>query len=110
MMHKEFHVLSSDGTSSYRVIFAYDGNNLRVKCDCKAGSMGQACRHKESLLFGDDSVLVEKEDLSGVLSWVLASPVQQAISNLREAEIRAKAAHAVEKSAKKILADMLNGK
>lgn len=109
-MRKGFHVRSSDGVSSYAVMFEYDGSGLQVKCDCKAGMLGQMCRHKERLILGDGSVLSVADDLSDVLRWVAASPVQQAIDAVREAESKTRAAQIAEKSAKKALANLLFGK
>lgn len=109
-MRKELRVASSDGLSSYAVVFAWDGSNLSVTCDCKAGSLGQGCRHKEGLINGDRSLLLGDEDIGDILGWIETSAVGRAALRLREAEVAVKSAQAEVKSAKKALADLVNPK
>jgi len=103
------HVLrakSSDGTSSYLVEFNWDGRSLEVLCDCRAGILGQHCRHKEGLIRGDQSLLSDSLDgpaLGEIVGWVKLSEVGTASIQLRNAEQRLKAAQVDVKAAKKSL-------
>lgn len=108
MMRKEFRVASSNGMSSYAVVFIRNGDQLYVTCDCKAGALGQACRHKEGLINGDRGLLRVDEDMSEVLKWVQESQVGRAAERLRDAEAGIKIAQTAVKSAKKELADLVN--
>lgn len=97
---------SSDGTSSYSVEFNWDGNRLEVICDCRAGMLGQHCRHKDGLMRGDHSLLLDSSVgpvLDEVVSWVRLSPVGTASTQLRGAEEKLKAAQVAVKAAKKSL-------
>lgn len=100
MTTKEFSVYSSDGAATYTVVFEWNGKDLNVVCDCKAGTMGDWCRHKNGLLNGDEAILVAKENLTDVLQWVKASPVHVAMSDIQAAEIQQKEAEASLKKAK----------
>ncbi len=105
-MRNVLRVKSSDGTSSYSVEFNWDGHRLEVLCDCRAGVLGQHCRHKEGLIHGDHSLLSDSSDgpaLDEVVGWVRLSPVGTASTQLREAEERFKAAQVDAKAAKKSL-------
>lgn len=99
-------VKSSDGTSSYSVEFNWDGMQLKVSCDCRAGALGQHCRHKDGLLRGDPTLLADSIDrdwLLEIVNWVCQSPVGVALQRMREAEDRLAVAQASAKAAKKSL-------
>jgi len=105
-MRRVLKAKSSDGTSSYSVEFNWDGNRLEVICDCRAGVLGQHCRHKEGLIRGDHSLLSDSSDgpvLNEVVSWVRLSPVGTASTQLKDAEEKLKAAQVAVKAAKKSL-------
>lgn len=105
-MRRVLRAKSSDGTSSYLVEFKWDERRLEVLCDCRAGVLGQHCRHKEGLIRGDRSLLWDSSDdpvLNEVVSWVRLSPVGTASTQLRDAEATHKAAQVAVKVAKKSL-------
>jgi hypothetical protein len=97
---KTFSVHSSDGATIYTVIVEWNGKDLNVACNCKAGALGDWCRHKNYLLNGCETILAVKEDLTDVLQWVRASPVYAAMSDIQAAEIQQKEAEASLKKAK----------
>ena len=72
---REYRVRSSDGQSSYVVGFWWDGEHLYVKCSCRAGIVGQGCRHKDAILAGDTSVLFEDADIREIAEWIERSAV-----------------------------------
>lgn len=100
MTTKEFSVCSSDGLSAYLVVVKWNGNELSVACDCKAGSLGDWCRHKNDLLNGEEAILAVKDNLTDVLQWVKASPVYAAMSDIHIAESQQKDAEVLLKKAK----------
>lgn len=103
MTTKKFSVFSSDGVSVYTVVIERNGNDLFVACDCKAGSLGEWCRHKGRLLNGDEAILAVKDDLTEVLEWVRISPVQAAISHIQDLENQQREADALLRKTKKHL-------
>ncbi|TXH15825.1 MAG: hypothetical protein E6R00_06890 [Gammaproteobacteria bacterium] len=100
MTTKEFSVSSSDGSSAYTVVVKWNGHELFVACDCKAGSIGDWCRHKNGLLNGEEAILAVKDNLTDVLQWVNASPVHAAMSDIHIAESQQKDAEVLLKKAK----------
>ena len=112
-MIREIQVASSDGASSYLVVFEWNGKDLSVTCNCRAGYLGQACRHKEGLLLGNRLLLPNPKDesiLVEILRWVDESPVRNALSNICKAEAELQTAQAAAKAAKKALVVLLNPK
>lgn len=100
MTINEFSVYSSDGKSTYKVVVEWNRKDLFLTCDCKAGSLGDWCRHKSGLLNGEDHILTTKGNLTDVLQWVKESPVYAAISEIHVAENQQKEAEALLKRAK----------
>jgi hypothetical protein len=115
MTAKEFSVYSSDGVSAYTVIVEWNGKDLSVACGCKAGLLGDWCRHKSSLLNGDETILATKDNLTDVLQWIKASPVYAAMSDIhvaenqqREVEALLKKAKGKVQAAKQVAANLVN--
>lgn len=100
MTTKEFSVYSSDGVSAYTVVVEWNGKDFSVACDCKAGSLGGWCRHKSSLLNGEEAILATKDSLVDLLQWIKASPINAAMSDIHEAEKQQREVEALLKKAK----------
>lgn len=100
MPTKKFRALNSEGVSAYTVIVEWNGKDLYVACDCKAGSLGDWCRHKSGVLNGEESILADGDTLTDVLTWVSLSSVSTAIARIREAENQRSDAEASLKKAK----------
>jgi hypothetical protein len=94
---------SSNGKDTYRVDFLFDGNKMSVHCSCPAGRFHKFCKHKMSLLKGNDFYLADendRENLKFVASWVQKSAyldliikASKAQSALDEAEANLRAVH-----------------
>ena len=69
--------LSSTG-ESYPVEFSDESGNLRVFCNCQAGSFQQMCKHKIALLKGDRSMLFD-QTLEKLLDKLLSSSAYSAL-------------------------------
>jgi len=54
-------VISSSG-EPYNVHFEFSDNKFTAFCNCQAGIYGKLCKHKTSLLAGDQSLLFDKTD------------------------------------------------
>ena len=60
-------VRSSSGgsyTVTFGLTFTLRGEELAIKCSCKAGQMGQGCKHVHGLILGDESTLYDPADKS----------------------------------------------
>ncbi len=88
-MEKTLLALSSDGVSSYKVVFRLEKGKCMVECTCPASAVGRFCRHKLGLLAGDDKVLwspKQKPELEELQLWIRDSRVPKLIAQLKEAE------------------------
>jgi hypothetical protein len=60
----------------YLVSFTLKDGLLRIKCDCKAGSFMQGCKHKFAFLKNDSSILFDPEEMPDFIKaveWIKAS-------------------------------------
>lgn len=95
----------------YVVIFSRsDNNNLTGSCTCKAGMVGQYCKHRFALLDGDVTNMVgdNHAEVALLAEWLPGSDVASAIASCKEAETLVVAAQAELSRRKKILARALN--
>jgi hypothetical protein len=53
---------SSDG-GFYELFFSFEQTAVSAKCNCRAGIFGKLCKHKLTLLSGDDSLLHDKSNI-----------------------------------------------
>lgn len=111
MEKKTFSVVSSDGSNNYHVNFELGIEGLKIWCDCKAGVLGQNCKHKDSLVDGSASLLVDRDqasELGEVARWVRESKVGQArdliLISEDELEQLQKKVKALKKSFSKLIA------
>ena len=88
-MEKTLFALSSDGVTSYRVVFRHEDGKVLIDCNCPAGEMGKLCRHKLSLLAGDNRMLSDQKkqpDLEEVQHWLKDTRIPKLLSELRKTE------------------------
>ena len=81
---------SSQPELPYCVNFTIDEGKLRVNCSCHAGTYGQLCKHKTSLVQGDESMLhdiSQKELLVEIISTIKDSPVFEEYLKLYDKKI-----------------------
>ncbi len=72
----------------YQVTFRKEGNNLTAHCTCRAGEVGQYCKHRFNLMAGDSTHLVSNnlDDITVLASLLSGSDVEQALRNVQIAE------------------------
>lgn len=82
-----FHVKGSSA-EPYEVTFIKDGSSLTAICTCPAGTYGNYCKHRISILDGkSDSICSDNADQAAtVVGWLPGTDVEAALSELRAAE------------------------
>ena len=72
----------------YEVIFIKDGDSLTAVCDCPAGTFGNVCKHRTSILEGKfDAITSDNADQAPkVVEWLAGTDVEAALTELRQAE------------------------
>ena len=94
----------------YNVIFQNDDSVLSATCTCQAGTMGQVCKHRLSILEGSASGIVSgnESEIATVISWLPGSKLALAMSSLAEAEAELEKAKKRVASSKKQLASAMH--
>jgi len=105
---REFLVQGSEPLP-YKVLFKKSGEKLNATCTCRAGQMGQLCKHRLSILNGDKSAVVSEntDQVAEVTSWLEGSNVAEAISEVVSLEAEKKRIEGKLKIAKKLVAKAL---
>lgn len=72
----------------YEVTFIKDGDSLTAICTCPAGTYGNVCKHRVSILDGKDKGISSDnaEKVSTVVEWLAGTDVDEALRELRAAE------------------------
>ena len=72
----------------YEVIFIKDGDSLTAICNCPAGTYGNVCKHRVSILDGSTQSLSSdnSDDVATVVTWLVGSDVEAALIELRAVE------------------------
>lgn len=101
----QFYVQGS-AAEPYEVTFIKGSRKLTALCTCKAGSYGNVCKHRISILEGQRQAIVagEESDVITVGEWLAGTDVERALLNVQEAQNRVSDAQAALKAAKKLLA------
>lgn len=78
------------GSSSepYELTFIKDGDSLTALCSCPAGTFGNLCKHRVSILDGQtESVSSDyASKVSTVTDWLVGTDVEAALTQLRDAQ------------------------
>jgi hypothetical protein len=72
----------------YEVSFSKNEENVTAHCTCPAGSVGQYCKHRLSILQGNNPGVVSgnENEISTVRSWVMGTDVGKALAEVSENE------------------------
>jgi uncharacterized Zn finger protein len=105
---REFLVQGSE-TIPYKVVFRKNGTDLRATCSCRAGVMGQLCKHRLAILDADKSAIVGEngDQVTEVASWLKGSNIAESVSEVVTLEAEKKIIEEKIKRAKKLLAKAL---
>jgi len=109
MAQLEFLVKGS-AKDPYEVIFIKEGANLTAICTCPAGTYGNVCKHRISIIDGDAKSVVSENaaDVETIVAWVVGTDVEAALKVMREAEAAGTGSINALKEAKANLAKALN--
>jgi hypothetical protein len=81
-------IVQGSAPAPYHVLFKKNGTNLMASCTCPAGIVGQYCKHRIRIIFGDPSGIISDNlsDVSEIQNWVRGTDVEKAFLLLQEAE------------------------
>lgn len=104
--------LSVKGSSGsfYEVKFLKDGLALHSSCSCTAGSFGRLCKHRLSLLSGEDNLLAEVSKghvLDDIAEMLKGTEVEVELARYFELVDRKNEVDASLKKSKKVLEKLL---
>jgi len=73
----------------YQVMFRREGDNFTATCTCRAGEVGQVCKHRMGLLKGESTGLVSEngDQLTQLAGMFIGTDVERAFEKLVEAEL-----------------------
>lgn len=94
----------------YEVIFIKNDDNLTAICTCPAGTYGNVCKHRTTIIEGDAKSVVSENaaDVETIVAWVVGTDVEAALKALRDAEAAGAGSKDAVKDAKANLAKALN--
>ena len=97
-------------TDPYEVTFIKDGASLTALCTCPAGTYGNFCKHRISILDGNTNAISSDnaDQAVTVVGWLPGTDVEAALSEMREAEKIADPDKKVLNAAKRKLARAMN--
>ncbi len=97
-------------TDPYEVTFIKDGTSLTALCTCPAGTYGNFCKHRISILDGNTNAISSDnaDQAVTVVGWLPGTDVEAALSEMREAEKIADPDKKVLNAAKRKLARAMN--
>lgn len=106
----EFVIESRSSGNQYIVgVFAENGKPV-MTCTCRAGEMGNFCKHRFTLIDGDyTEVIRSTHDPKEITTALAGSDLSTSISQMRDQEQTVKAAQAQLKTIKKDIARLMNG-
>lgn len=81
-------LVKGSSADPYEVTFIKDGNSLTAICTCPAGTYGNYCKHRISILDGNTKTICSDnvKQAAIVVGWLSGTDVEAALSELREAE------------------------
>lgn len=94
----------------YEVTFIKDGDSLTAICTCPAGTFGNLCKHRTSILAGDSKAISSDNasEVATVVGWLPGTDVEAALNELHDAEKATGKDKAALNAAKRKLARTMN--
>jgi len=106
MMEELIFSVQGSEPEPYTVTFRREGTNFTARCTCRAGVMGQMCKHRLNLLQQETSGLVSGNvaDVAHLPGMFMGTDVERAFQKLVDAEKALDAARSEFDRRKKALA------
>ncbi len=81
-------LVKGSSAEPYEVTFIKDGESLTAICTCPAGTYGNFCKHRISILDGNAKAITSDnvDQAATVVDWLVGTDVEAALSELRAAE------------------------
>ena len=103
-------LVQGSSADPYEVTFIKDGTSLTAICTCPAGTYGNFCKHRISILDGNTQMISSDnaDQAATVVGWLPGTDVDAALSEMREAEKIADPDKTALSAAKRKLARAMN--
>ena len=81
-------LVKGSSADPYEVTFIKDGTSLTAICTCPAGTYGNFCKHRISILDGNTQAISSDnaDQAATVVGWLAGTDVDEALTEMREAE------------------------
>ena len=109
-MEELIFLVKGSSADPYEVTFIKDGTSLTAICTCPAGTYGNFCKHRISILDGNTQMISSDnaDQAATVVGWLPGTDVDAALSEMREAEKIADPDKTALSAAKRKLARAMN--
>lgn len=103
-------LVKGSSAEPYEVTFIKDGSSLTAICTCPAGTYGNFCKHRISILDGNFASISSDNanQAATVIGWLAGTDVEAALDEMREAEKIADPEKKALNAAKRRLARAMN--
>ena len=103
-------LVKGSSADPYEVTFIKDGSSLTALCTCPAGTYGNFCKHRISILDGVTKMISSDNanQVATVVGWLPGTDVETALSEMRQAEKIADPDKTALNAAKRKLARAMN--
>lgn len=103
-------LVKGSSADPYEVTFIKDGSSLTAICTCPAGTYGNFCKHRISILDGNAQSIssANSKEASTVVDWLAGTDVEAALQELRDVEKTSGSDKNVLNAAKRKLARAMN--
>ena len=103
-------LVKGSSNDPYEVTFIKDGASLTAICTCPAGTYGNFCKHRISILDGNTQAITSDnvKEAATVVDWLGGTDVEEALSEMRAAEKLADPEKKALNTAKRKLARAMN--
>ena len=81
-------LVKGSSAEPYETTFIKDGDSLTAICTCPAGTYGNLCKHRRSILTGDAAAVLDadQEKVANVVEWLVGTDVEAALKELCDVE------------------------
>lgn len=91
-MERLYFTFKGSAKEPYQVEFVRRSEtNISAYCTCKAGQMGQYCKHRFGIIEGNPKGIISDnpEDAKTVQSWIPGTDLENTLNKVREIEVEA---------------------